>query len=68
MARIECGKSAVIRVVPGWCDSICVGSVFECIFERMSECPVDQPTDEVLRPLPLPAGHSPLILSHPTDT
>ena len=26
----------------------------------MSECPVDQPTDEVLRPLPLPAGHSPL--------
>ena len=26
----------------------------------MSECPVDRPTDEVLRPLPLPAGRSPL--------
>ncbi|MDX6237892.1 MAG: hypothetical protein QOG10_2707, partial [Kribbellaceae bacterium] len=31
----------------------------------MSECPVEQPTDEVLRPLPHPAGRSPLI---PTST
>jgi hypothetical protein len=29
----------------------------------MSECPVDQPTDEVLRPLPHPAGRSPLTPS-----
>jgi hypothetical protein len=31
----------------------------------MSECPVEQPTDEVLRPLPHPAGRSPLT---PTST
>jgi hypothetical protein len=41
--------------------------VFERIFGFMSECPVEQPTDEVLRPLPHPAGRSPLTPTASTD-